>query len=210
MILILHHFIIFDVKPFFFYLIKRCRFESTCIPYPSYKKVNPSSQIIIDGSCTYGCTNTNSIKYTYKIFYSFDLFFTSSISWNNMTDLNDNLILGTQSSELTLLSQLFQNYSNAIFWKIDLTLNNGMSSSNGMATLVLKKNLLPLNGLCYVDSYSGISLSTYFNIKCTSWTDLDGLISKYEYFCMIFFIFYLISKFDNLFSRFICNKCLHY
>ena len=61
-----------------------------------------------------------------------------------MINLNDNLILGTQTSELTLLSQLFLDYSDAIFWRVDLTLNNGFS--NGMATLILKKNLLPLNG----------------------------------------------------------------
>ena len=86
---------------------------------------------------------------------------------------------GLQTTELTLFSSLFQNVSNALYWKIDFTVNN--QASIGMASLVLKRNFLPSGGSCYVDMNQGISLSTYFTITCENWIDLDGLIVKYEY-----------------------------
>ena len=38
-----------------------------------------------------------------------------------------------------------------------------------------------MNGNCFVDKSSGTSLSTWFNILCTNWNDLDGKIMNYEY-----------------------------
>jgi len=80
---------------------------------------------------------------------------------------------------LTLFSSLFQNISNALYWKVDFTVNN--QASIGKASIILKKNLLPLGGSCGVDITQGISLSTYFTITCSNWVDLDGSISTYEY-----------------------------
>ena len=162
-------------------ILNRCRFESTCIPYPSFKKVNPSSQRIIDGSCSSGCIST--ISYTYDVFFSLDLNFTSTISWKSLEGANINFILGSQTSELTILSDLFTNYSNVIYWRVDLTLNNGFS--NGFANLIFKKNSLPSNGYCFVDTYNGQSMTTYFGVICLNWIDSDGSISKYEFYCNI-------------------------
>ena len=87
--------------------------------------------------------------------------------------------IGIETLELTLFPSLFQNFSNVLYWKIDFTVNNQVST--GMASLILKRNLLPVNGICGVDFDQGISLSTYFTIKCQKWVDLDGSIATYEY-----------------------------
>ena len=51
----------------------------------------------------------------------------------------------------------------------------------GMASLILKTNVLPKNGYCYVDKTNGTSLSTIFTIVCLNWLDPDGSINIYEY-----------------------------
>ncbi len=50
-----------------------------------------------------------------------------------------------------------------------------------MSSLILKKNQLPTNGICFVDKTNGTSLRTWFKIICSGWIDLDGQIDKYEY-----------------------------
>ena len=92
------------------------------------------------------------------------------------------------------MSSIFQNYSNAVYWKIDYSISNQYTT--GMASLILKTNLLPTNGSCEIDQNNGTSLFTWFTILCTSWYDPDGLISTYEYFGMILlFDFNLRSDF---------------
>lgn len=90
---------------------------------------------------------------------------------------------GKDTNELTLLPKLFQNYSNALFWKIDFSVDN--SFSTGQASLILKRNLLPINGTCSCDKKNGTSLSTWFNLNCQKWVDPDGLITKYEFYCKL-------------------------
>ena len=75
---------------------------------------------------------------------------------------------------------MFNNYSVVSYWRVDLSINNQFTTGN--ATLILKKNLLPTDGDCFVDKTNGASLLTWFTIKCTNWTDPDGFISTYEYF----------------------------
>ena len=69
----------------------RCRFPLTCIPYSAYKKVNPSSQIIIDGFCMEGCA-TNTIAYKYSVYFTYDLNLTTDNKWQSMKNLG--FILG--------------------------------------------------------------------------------------------------------------------
>ena len=80
---------------------------------------------------------------------------------------------------MTIFSSLFQTYSNALYWKVDFTVNNQVTL--GMSSLIFKKNILPSNGVCSVDLNTGVSLETYFTITCLGWADLDGQIAKYEY-----------------------------
>jgi hypothetical protein len=50
-----------------------------------------------------------------------------------------------------------------------------------MASIILKKNMLPTGGSCSVDISQGVSLLTYFTITCHNWVDLDGQVATYEY-----------------------------
>jgi hypothetical protein len=90
---------------------------------------------------------------------------------------------GLKSNELTLFPGLFHNYSKASYWKVDFLIcnNENNKTSTGMASIILKTNMLPLNGQCNVDLLKGISILTYFTITCSNWTDLDGEIVKYEF-----------------------------
>ena len=60
----------------------------TCISYSQYKKINPSSQIIIDGLCLEGCSNSNALySYEFNIFYTLnqnDMSSTNNIIWTKV------------------------------------------------------------------------------------------------------------------------------
>ena len=60
------------------------------MPYSAYKKVNPSSQIIIDGSCNDGCTNLTPI-YAYSIYYTNEKNSTLSSNpvWINLNSVDE-------------------------------------------------------------------------------------------------------------------------
>ena len=64
----------------------------TCIAFPTYKKINPSSQIIIDGECKEGCI-TETTLYAYIVSFSTDSNQNSKIAWQRITETT-NLILG--------------------------------------------------------------------------------------------------------------------
>lgn len=71
----------------FWYFHLRCRFN--CIKFSTYQVLNPSSDIIIDASCTSGCSNisysfqvyknTGTVNLTINIMYSISLFL--SLFW---------------------------------------------------------------------------------------------------------------------------------
>ena len=91
---------------------------------------------------------------------------------------------GLDTNELTLFPALFQTYSNyptvtALYFKIDFEVNNQIQT--GISSLVLSANILPVQGTCYVDTYIGSSLATWFNIICINWVDVDGYIVNYEF-----------------------------
>lgn len=67
-------------------------------------------------------------------------------------------------------------YSEFSYLKIDLNTNSSTLS------ILFRKNTRPFNGTCQVDSNKGFAFHTYFRITCQDWTDLDGLIIRYEYF----------------------------
>jgi hypothetical protein len=55
---------------------------------------------------------------------------------------------------------------------------------NGTTTINFKLNQQPYNGTCEVDLYDGYALETNFQITCANWYDIDGYITRYEYFAM--------------------------
>ena len=78
-----------------------------------------------------------------------------------------------------MFTDLFNNYISVLFWRVDFKVIS--QTSSGAASLVLKKNILPTNGLCSIDQTNGQSFLTVFNIKCLNWVDPDGAIAIYEY-----------------------------
>ena len=75
---------------FEFKLYKRCRFSITCIPYAIYKKVNPSSQILIDGQCSTGCSTSSPIIYAYTLYFTTEanLTLSSKPTWFVLNNTN--------------------------------------------------------------------------------------------------------------------------
>lgn len=59
-----------------------------------------------------------------------------------------------------------------------------MPSLNGdySANLILQTNQKPYNGSCSVNLNTGYALDTNFIITCINWADLDGIVTKYEFF----------------------------
>ena len=104
------------------------------------------------------------------------------ILWDFMQISFCSTLKGASSNELTLFPSLFSNFSSILYWRIDLSVTNSQSvSSSGVASLVLKKNLLPSTGHCYCQETTGTSLLTYFNVICRNWIDPDGSISSYQF-----------------------------
>jgi hypothetical protein len=77
--------------------------------------------------------------------------------------------------------KLFQSNPDIAFWRVDLTLTID-KFMQGESSITLLLNQLPRNGYCYVSPSNGISLSTWFNLKCLNWVDPDGYIDRYEFF----------------------------
>jgi len=155
---------------------KRCRFPKACFPDSTYQKINPSSQLIIDGACVEGCYPTDVVQYTFTVYA--DIYGNST--WQIYNDPS-NQIIGAQTNELALSSSLFLLNPLVLFWRVEFktTVNQRVS---GTSSIIMKTNKLPYNGYCYVDKQSGISLSDYFHIKCENWIDPDGTIQTYEFF----------------------------
>ena len=67
-----------------------------CKPLTTYKIINPSSYIIIDGQCIEECLS-NTLAYNYKIFYSNEesnFGKSSRINWTSLTNINESLVKG--------------------------------------------------------------------------------------------------------------------
>ena len=66
-----------------------------CKPLTTYKIVNPSSYIIIDGQCVDQCLS-NTLLYNYKLFYSNEEsnLGKSRIGWTSLTNINGSLVKG--------------------------------------------------------------------------------------------------------------------
>ncbi len=164
--------------------------------------MNPSTHIIIDGACSSGCSS-GTISHTFIVSYSTDMNATLSVSpvWIrlNSTDgylsgknkfnfvkekrffFKNNFQQGSATKELTLLPSLFENYSSILYWRIELRVGLSLSSSIGVASITLRKNLPPSNGYCYCQATTGTSLLTYYIVICKDWIDPDGSISSYQF-----------------------------
>lgn len=150
-------------------------------------RINPANQLIIQSKCVDGCELFKSISYQYDVYFS-----KSNVSNRGEQDwemLNDtfikNYLMGEKSMELTISSQLFDNFLGIIYWKVDFTiqiLTHLNKKIDGLTTMNLKINEKPYNGSCSVNMTEGFAMVDYFLIECMNWADIDGFIVRYEYF----------------------------
>ena len=86
--------------------------------------------------------------------------------------------------ELSISSIVFQLYGKCLYWKVDFQIQTFKYGIwlNTTTSMILKINQAPINGTCSVDLLEGYALSTLFTITCLNWVDIDGYITRYEYF----------------------------
>jgi hypothetical protein len=84
------------------------------------------------------------------------------------------------------MPELFRSMPHIKNWKIDFNL---FASSFDWGTVFAKSSIIvalnqvPRGGECSVIPLNGTSESTLFTIECKNFTDSDGFISKYEFYC---------------------------
>jgi hypothetical protein len=92
----------------------------------------------------------------------------------------------TNKKELTLMPELFLSEPNVKKWKIDFNLFTTSfygGTGFGKSSIIVSLNEIPILGTCTVNPLSGLAETTIFTIKCYNFTDPDGFISKFEYYC---------------------------
>ncbi|CAF0876239.1 unnamed protein product, partial [Brachionus calyciflorus] len=175
-----------------------CNPPGECKPYPSFQKINPCSQLQILGTCEVGCEDVNSISYSFQIYRKLakptvdDAWIPFWMPQNivngtrssNGIFLNSSHILGSNTNQMVMLSELFKLDETAIDYKIDLTVNiiNEYGINTGSSSLKLRRNKLPEKGTCSVTPSEGLAMQTLFSITCTGWQDSDGKVVRYEYY----------------------------
>jgi hypothetical protein len=87
---------------------------------------------------------------------------------------------------MALTTALFDE-ARALYWRVDFKVRKmnrflNVTLTTGLASLYLVVNLLPKNGTCSVNTHTGLSLATWFQIKCVNWLDLDGYVANYQFF----------------------------
>ena len=147
-----------------------------CKPYATYALINTNSPLMIDGLCSYGCKYSKKVTYSYKVIRNTG----DSVNkiWTPLGNLSD-IIIGVQTPNLFILSDVFSIYPSGD-WKVELYVN--ADNVTGISSLSFRTNSLPMGGTCTTDLDKGIALSTFFVITCMGWYDLDGVISRYEYY----------------------------
>jgi hypothetical protein len=152
-----------------------------CKPFATYALINTNSPLMIDGSCSFGCRYSKKVTYSYSIIRNTG----DSVNkvWTKLGNISD--IIGAKTPSLFILPDVFTKYPSGE-WKVELYIN--ADNVTGKSSLTFRTNNLPMGGSCTTDLEKGIALSTYFVITCMGWYDLDGVISRYEYYGNLFYI----------------------
>lgn len=100
-------------------------------------------------------------------------------------DSDVKFISGESANKVALYPALFSVDPNVILWKVEGSIRAiseiyGLASSQ--SSLVLATNKLPTGGSCSIDPLEGITMDTEFTVVCQNWTDIDGNITKYEFY----------------------------
>ncbi|CAF1093640.1 unnamed protein product, partial [Brachionus calyciflorus] len=160
-----------------------CRLKSFCKPYGKLTKINPAYQLILDSNCTEGCEKSIETHFQHKIYYSLENDEENWILFNKT--LLEMCTIGETEQEFTILPKIFSSNTNILYWKVELEVKAifpDQTSSIGSTSMHFKINEKPFNGNCTINSTRGYALKTLFAIECSSWTDNDGYIVRYEYF----------------------------
>jgi len=116
------------------------------------------------------------------------MFQSATNQWALFTNLSYYYTTGQSNRELTILKNLFSDYSSQIIWKIELIVNAASSSNTptnqtyqGSTSMKIYVNFSPLPGVCNVSPNEG-NTTSLFHIICNSWTDPDGSVTNYAFY----------------------------
>lgn len=153
-----------------------------CKPFYDYKLINRNNDLKLTGICEDGCQNATTLQFDYQLYpNSGDSM--ERIYITNVYSATSGLFRGSgDSEEFSVLSKLFLNRSEVIYWNVTLRIMvDNDPSTIGQSSLVFKVNSPPENGTCNTNLIQGESLSSLFKITCLNWADKDGYIMFYEY-----------------------------
>jgi len=82
---------------------------------------------------------------------------------------------------LTMLENLFSDYSSQTIWKVELVALIPSRNASGSSSVMFYVNFPPRLGWCDVNPKNG-STNTLFSISCSNWVDPDGVVVSYAYY----------------------------
>jgi hypothetical protein len=94
--------------------------------------------------------------------------------------------------ELSIMPELFSSEPKVKKWKIEFNLFTASfygGTRFGKSSIILGLNERPKGGTCSISPLTGIAYSTLFTIECANFIDVDGYITKFEYFCKYLTVF---------------------
>ena len=140
--------------------------------------MNSNDQLDLEGSCLVGCTG-NSIIYTYSLFKLV------SGTWVPFTDGLYYFTSGSLNKDLTIIKNLFNDFSTQIIWKIQLNVDVVYSNQSytGSTSMQIYVNYPPQPGICNINPTNGTT-STLFQLSCSGWT---GTVTSYNFYGINYF-----------------------
>lgn len=172
--------------------------DKFCRNLGEYHLISESRNLNLTGECTSGCSEYDTYVYEFKVFKG-------SGTWPNITwtqlyldeksftcknsfkkNPNKDFIKKIKCSrhKFSLEASLF---SQSTFFNVTLRVNainigDRNLSSISVSNMIFKVNRKPINGSCTVDSITGLAVTTSFKLNCSNWKDIDGSITKYEFY----------------------------
>ena len=153
----------------------RCKFQPKCTPYLQYMKINANDQLDLQGTCLVGCSGSD-LKFTYNL-YQLD---TITNQWLLFTN-SSYYYTENNGLSLTMLENLFSDYSSQTIWKVELVALIPSRNASGSSSVMFYVNFPPRSGSCDVNPKNG-STNTLFSISCSNWVDPDGVVVSYAYY----------------------------
>ena len=109
---------------------------------------------------------------------------TSTNTWILFTNVSYYYTTGNPNAYLTILRNIFDDYSHQVLWKIEVTAYIASRNVSGSSSMMIKVNFPPKYGSCYIDPHNGTTL-TIFTINCSNWLDPDGTVISYTYYATL-------------------------